>query len=223
METTYRHMIYMVLDELKGLSDDFYYTEDHIIFLLDKYRAFLLKQKYADIKRQISQSNFQTLEIYSNNTEQVPVFLTIATPKLHSPNKIYNYCTEERALYLGHNKFTKNCSYFYFVNNDDCLTINILPNVQDKADLKKLGNLKAVFESPSEVYKIKYPEADIRDLRFPLEQGLISPLLEMVVKDLSSAIFKPEDRINDSQDNTGNMATFIAKNMKSDLAKQIYD
>jgi hypothetical protein len=41
--TTYRELVYMVLDELKAKSDDFYYTEDHIIFLLDKYRAFLLK------------------------------------------------------------------------------------------------------------------------------------------------------------------------------------
>jgi len=33
----------MVLDELKGESDDFSFTEDHILFLIDKYRALLLK------------------------------------------------------------------------------------------------------------------------------------------------------------------------------------
>ena len=38
---TYRQLIYLVLDELKLMSDDSSFTEDHIIFLLSKYRAFI--------------------------------------------------------------------------------------------------------------------------------------------------------------------------------------
>ena len=49
--STYRELVYLVLDELKGTSDDFTYTEEHIMFLLSKSRAFLLKQKYNDIMR----------------------------------------------------------------------------------------------------------------------------------------------------------------------------
>ena len=30
--STYRQLTYLVLDEIKGVSDDFTYTEDHIIF-----------------------------------------------------------------------------------------------------------------------------------------------------------------------------------------------
>lgn len=56
--STYRQLTYLVLDEIKGVSDDFTYTEDHIIFLLDKYRAFLLKQRYSDIKKQMPESNY---------------------------------------------------------------------------------------------------------------------------------------------------------------------
>ena len=59
--STYRELVYLVLDELKGTSDDFTYTEEHIMFLLSKYRAFLLKQKYNDIKKQIPESNYQTI------------------------------------------------------------------------------------------------------------------------------------------------------------------
>lgn len=33
----------MVLDELKTNSDDSFVTEDHVIFLLGKYRFLLLK------------------------------------------------------------------------------------------------------------------------------------------------------------------------------------
>ena len=50
---TYKELVYMCLDELKGSSDDFTYTEDHIVFLLTKYRVFLLKQRYSDIKKPI--------------------------------------------------------------------------------------------------------------------------------------------------------------------------
>ena len=37
--STYREIVYMVLDELKLESDDAYYTQDHVIFLINKYRA----------------------------------------------------------------------------------------------------------------------------------------------------------------------------------------
>ena len=59
--STYRQLTYLILDEAKGMSDDFTYTEDHLIFLIDKYRAFLLKQRYSDIKKQIPESNYQTI------------------------------------------------------------------------------------------------------------------------------------------------------------------
>lgn len=51
----------MILDQLKGLSDDFTYTEEHCLFLANKYRGFLLKQRYSDIKKQIPESNYQTI------------------------------------------------------------------------------------------------------------------------------------------------------------------
>lgn len=56
--STYKELVYLVLDELRLHSDDALFTEDHIIFLADKYRAFLLKQKYSDIKKQIPESNY---------------------------------------------------------------------------------------------------------------------------------------------------------------------
>ena len=57
----YRKLVYMVLDELKLISDDAQFNEEHVMFLLDKFRAFILKQKYSDIKKQIPESNYQEL------------------------------------------------------------------------------------------------------------------------------------------------------------------
>ena len=62
--TTYREAIYMCLDLVKGMSDDFSYTEEHIAFLIDKTRALLLKQRYGnDPKKHVPYSNYQTINI----------------------------------------------------------------------------------------------------------------------------------------------------------------
>ena len=58
--STYRELIYMCLDTLKITSDDAVFTEDHIVFLLNKYRSILLQQKYSDVRNPISSSNYQT-------------------------------------------------------------------------------------------------------------------------------------------------------------------
>ena len=58
---TYREVTFMILDKLKSNTDDRYFEEDHIVFLINEYRAFLLKQRYSDIKKQIPESNYQTI------------------------------------------------------------------------------------------------------------------------------------------------------------------
>jgi hypothetical protein len=40
---TYREITYLILDELKTNSDDSFFEREHVLFLMDKYRAFLLK------------------------------------------------------------------------------------------------------------------------------------------------------------------------------------
>jgi hypothetical protein len=39
----WKELVYIVLDELKLVSDDSTFTEDHVMFTLNKYRAFVLK------------------------------------------------------------------------------------------------------------------------------------------------------------------------------------
>ena len=96
----YSELVYMVLDEVKGMSDDFTYTEDHVIFLLNNFRGFLLKQKYSDIKKQIPESNYQTICLdliqvpaingepceggtYLRSNIKVPFLIQIGTPRVY--------------------------------------------------------------------------------------------------------------------------------------------
>lgn len=89
----------MVLDELKLLSDDSTYTEDHILFLLSRYRAQVLKSAYADIKKEVPNNNYQTIclnleehegikglpceGLYLRSTEKIPEALNIGHAKVH--------------------------------------------------------------------------------------------------------------------------------------------
>jgi hypothetical protein len=43
MAATYREIVDMCLDEIKAISDDSIVTEDHVIFLANQYRLFLIE------------------------------------------------------------------------------------------------------------------------------------------------------------------------------------
>lgn len=129
--STYKQLTYLVLDEAKGLSDDFSFTEDHIVFLLDKYRSFLLKQRYSDIKKQIPESNYQTLCLdlmqvpaisgepceggtYLKSKEKIPFLMQIGNTKVTSVDYFqgeFNFISRDRMRYVGHNKYLKNMIY----------------------------------------------------------------------------------------------------------------
>ena len=128
---TYREAIYLVLDEIKSLSDDALFTEDHVMFLLDKYRAFLLKQRYSDIKKQIPESNYQTICLdlievpaisgepceggsYLRSRKKIPFLMKIGNPIVY-PVDYYQgeitYVSRERMRHVGYNKYLKNIIY----------------------------------------------------------------------------------------------------------------
>lgn len=48
---TYREMTYMVIDSLKATSDDAFYNEEHVLFLLGRVRSLLLLRKYNAERR----------------------------------------------------------------------------------------------------------------------------------------------------------------------------
>ena len=58
-------MIYYCLDAIKAFSDDASVTEDHIMFLINKYRAAVLKQAYSKTASQsnVSEDNYQTIPL----------------------------------------------------------------------------------------------------------------------------------------------------------------
>lgn len=225
--STYGEIVYMILDEVKGMSDDFTYNEEHILYLIDKTRALLLKQRYSDIKKQIPYANYQTIYVttkesaladdalytsakYLKTDDKIPEILPIATPRVFTTDYYQGeitYVSRDRMRYVGYNKYLKNiiyCSlhpdkYLYFKSfNDKLLEVNSI-------------NFTAVFQSSLEALKLYQNKQEVLDTEFPMEESLIQPLVELVVKELTNAIYKPEDTTNNAKDDLEGLAVKTSK------------
>lgn len=240
---TYKEAVYMCLDELKSNSDDAQYTEDHIIFLLGKYRAFVLKQRYSDVKKQIPESNYQTIctdltEVsaiaeepceggsYLRSKEKIPFLMKIGTPRVY-PIDYYQgeitYVSRERMRYVGYNKYLQNiiyCSlgpdnYLYFKSSN--------PQYLYLEKVKVTG----IFEDPQAASELQCLDkngnivCDILDREFPVEASLVPSIIELVVKELLGAEYRPKDLNNDATDDLSDIATFIKRNTKSEISKAL--
>ena len=239
---TWREIVYMCLDELKGMSDDFTFTEDHVIFLCSKYRSFLLKKTYLEgvLTGIIPESNYQTLCLdlievpaisgepceggsYLRSKEKIPVALMIGSPRVY-PIDFYQgditLISRDRMRYIGYNKWMGNiiyCSlgpdgYLYFKSRNPQFLY-----------LEKV-KFTAIFENAELAAELTCDDdstCDILDRTFPLEEGLVPQLIELVVKELKSAEYSPEDDMNNAKDDLADLISFIRSNTKSDLQKQI--
>ena len=230
-----RELTYMVLDELKLSSDDSYFNEDHVKFLIGKYRNFILKQQYKDIKKEIADSNFQTLEVELNKLDSniinigcrttyqfkskkiIPELLSVVNPKVYIDdyyNGEVSYVSKERMRFVCHNRWIPKVVY---ASIDPTNYLYVISS-NDKYDNITKIYITGIFENPEEVSN---SDQDPMDLEYPLEEGLIPQVIELVVKELLSAEYRPEDSNNNAEDDLSNLMTFLRRNAKSNLVKAL--
>lgn len=219
----YKDIVYMALDELKLHSDDANFTEEHIIFLADKYRAILLKQRYADVKKEIPLANYQSIVLnvtstsataeefntssvnYLKSNNRIPSLMTIGNISV-TPQDYYQgdiaYISRERMRYVGYNKYLNNIIYssidpenFLYLKSNNTNYLNITK-----------VRLTGIFLSSIDALSLKYKENNITNFEildedFPFEDALVSTLIDMIVKELTTAEYHPEDDNNDAKDN----------------------
>jgi len=223
---TLRQIVYMCLDELKLYSDDANFNEEHIIFLVDKYRAFLLKQRYSDIKKQIPSSNFQEicldLEVTSDlspcggvllrSIDTIPETMCIGSHSVY-PIDYYqgthiSLISRERMRVVGYNKYLQNIIYCSKGTDGHLYFKSGNPQFVHLRKVKYRG----IFEDIEAASRLSCnsstdTKCDILDTEFPLESALVPPLLELVVKELTVAEYKPEDTANNATDDLANKVT----------------
>ena len=220
--STYKELVYMCLDELKLYSDDALYTEEHIMFLLGKYRTFLIKQRYSDVKKQIPESNYQTICLdlievpaisgepceggfYLRSKEKIPFLMKIGNPRVY-PIDYYQgeitYISRDRMRYVGYNKYLQNIIYASLGPDNYLYFKSFNPQFLYLEKVRMTG----IFEDTLAASELQCPDengnivCDVLDREFPIENALIPPLIQLVVEELTKAEYKPEDKENNSDD-----------------------
>ena len=219
---TYREIVYMILDEIKSVSDDAFFTEDHIIFLIGKLRTFLIKQRYSDIKKQIPESNYQTICLdlikvpaisgepceggsYLRSKEKIPFLMKIGNPRVY-PIDYYQgeitYVSRDRMRYVGYNKYLQNIIYASLGPDNYLYFRSFNPQFLYLEKVRMTG----IFEDTLAASELQCPDengdtvCDVLDREFPIENALIPQLIQLVVEELTKAEYKPEDKENNSDD-----------------------
>lgn len=237
--STFREIVYMVMDQNKLASDDSYIEESHIIFLASKLRAYILKQKYEKMKMQISPSNFQTLclelEPYTTaalcltnsntymlrSTKKIPNLLLLnnyegLTTFLseYGANLNYTYVNNVRFESVGYDRWVRNTNYVTIGNDGYLYVKSSNPEIEDLENIKIHG----VFENAEEAALLECDntgddgdcDTDILDKEFPLEEGLIQLLIDTLSNALYQAEIKPKDDINNANDSLNSLYQYLS-------------
>ena len=220
-------MVYMVMDLLKERSDDSFYTEEHVLFLLSKIRSYLLERKYRNTRNgtfnEMPEENKQMICLDLEPTDMIPG--GCSSPWLKTTKKIpetvgntgiflstvnnllmsnVTYIPAERMPYVGYNKWLRNIIYASKSSNDYLYLFSRNPQF---IHLEKL-QMEATFADPEAAAALSCEDSegdacDIMDKEFPLEETLIVPCIELTVQELSGSRYAPEDRSNNAQDEFG--------------------
>ena len=231
---TVAELIYEILDlcKLTG-SDDSYITEEHVIFLCKKYRAFLIKKEQEKYKNSLdSYSDFESQEIcldlektaaidgepctggyYLWTKQAIPKIVDGSTPVVY-PIDFYqginiSYVSKDRMRYVGTNPYLRNIIY---VSLGPDFHLYLKSTNPQFLYLKKL-RMVAVFEdfdAAQELLCDDFGESvscDVLDAEFPIREHLVAPLIELVVKAITGAAYKPIDDKNNSSDDLTKVAS----------------
>lgn len=229
-----KEIVYMVLDLAKAAtSDDSFWTEDHVIFLLKKYRSFLIKKEQEKLKATTDiASEFEYQQIcldlekvpaidgepctggyYLRTTKKIPKILEDNQPRVY-PVDFYqginiSYIPRDRMRYVGTNKFLQNILY---VSLGPDLHLYLNSSNPQFLYLKKL-RMSAVFEDFDKVSSYLCDDdgssmvCNVMDEVFPIREYLVPTLMELVVKELTSAKYQPVDEHNNAADDISKVST----------------
>lgn len=235
--STIKEAIYMVMDELKVLSDDSTFNINHIKYLLSPYRHKMLEAKYnAKNRMSISRKNFQSLDMelepytsesntnkfYLKSKRELPTLSSITKPIINTGNKfdfVVSFVPYNRFKYTRENKYLANIIYAT-VGNDNYLYLSSTnPNFRYLESIECFG----VFEdfAAATMFNADMTTTEFLDTEFPLENQLISEVTLRIVQELLGARFRPKDDVNNAKDDSSTIANYVRQNVKSDLAKQM--
>ena len=246
-----KELVYIVLDLCKASgSDDSFITEEHVLFLLKKYRSFLIKKEQEKEKSTTDvASEFEYQQIcldlekvpaidgdpctggyYLRTTQEIPKILEGTQPRVY-PVDFYQginivYVPRDRMRYVGTNKYLQNIIYTSLGPDLHLYLNSSNPQFFYLEGENKL-RISAVFEDIEEASKYKCDSdgtpasCDPLDDVFPIREYLVPQLIELVAKEILGASYRPKDSTNSAADDLADLVAFIRRNTKSALQQQI--
>ena len=206
--STYREVIYMVLDQVKMKVDDNHLEPDHIVSIINKYRASLLKNKYGgQVKKVIPPAYYQTLTIEVDpNTKKslrkLPKLLDIDgmnfTTSIDAVNVLNTFkitlVSPDRFQYLGHNRYLSTILY-------GTITLDNYFKVRYSGTIPSTFLISGLLENPMDIIEFSGLEiADPLDLEFPMDEGLMMDLMAATLKEVAGIRIFPEIDKNNARE-----------------------
>ena len=225
--STYRVVVYMVNDQLKYYSDDASFTEDHIKFIINNLRNWLLEKKYKN-ESKIPFSNYQTicLELeetpaiagtdcfgsYLKSKVKVPTLCqfggTVVYPVDFISSKKISLVSIDRIKYAGEgNKFLENMIYAAIGPDNYLYLKSKNPQFLHLEKVRIMG----LFIDNEEASKLECDNngdiivCDVLDKEFPLDSSLVELVVNYAVTELSGQRYMPTDKTNNSTDDMSGM------------------
>lgn len=237
-----KEIIYYILDNVKLLSDDSIINEDHVMFLIKKYRSFLIKKEQEKEKSTTDiASEFEYQQIcldlektpaidgepciggyYLRTTKAVPKTLEGTTPRVY-PIDFYQginivYVPRDRMRYIGTNKFLQNIIYVSLGPDKHLYLNSSNPQFIYLRKLRMLG----IFEDFDEASKLtcdsdgNSTSCDYLDMEFPIRDYLVPTLIELCIKDITGAAYRPKEERNNDRDDLPIIANGAASRANND-------
>jgi len=240
-----KEIVYICLDLAKAsASDDSFFTEDHVLFLLKKYRAFLIKKEQDKEKTTgdiASEFEYQQIcldleridaEVCASGyklrtTKPIPKILDGNKPRVHFKDyfadDMLTFVSRDKMKHVGSNPYMRNLIY---ASIGPDLHLYLTSSNPQFLYLKNI-RMSAIFEDFDAASSMLCDDngdstsCDYLEAEFPIREYLVPSLIELVVKELTGAAYKPADSTNNANDDLSDMATWIRRNMKSGLQRQI--
>lgn len=239
-----REIVYYCLDAIKSSNGDSDVTEEHVIFLANHYRLFLIEQKKKkEGDSSLSSSNEQTIcldlekadaipgldycnDTYLRSIQEIPELMNKESIKVNLSdyfNIMTAFVTKDRFKYVGHNKYLRNIIYCT-LGPDNHIYFN---GSNPQFLYLKKAQLTGIFEDASKAAELACDKegnkCDPLDSEFPIEADLLPQMLELIVKELLGVNYRPKDQMNNDVDDLADLASYVRRNMKSQMAKQMTD
>jgi hypothetical protein len=225
---TVDEIIHMVMDELKLTTDDSYFNPDHVMFLVNNYRAMLLQQRYADPRHAIPLVNFQSINLkvehanpkWCQSVERVPPLVNrsgfekvrISPAGDFTDDLMWTFINKDRFRVAGTSKWLANVAYFTIGPDDKLYFKSGFPGFE----FLKAVRMEAIFEDVYAVMEMQDRYGEIGDREYPLENALVPFLVQAVCKELGNVLYSPVDDKNNAADDLPNISTTRAANASRD-------